>query len=141
MRHLHEDLPQDVREKYVLKGHFIGKTGHHIDRRLNKRDLLRSEAVLNRILQPMIRRIMSYRPTALLGQETAAALLVRRIGGAISIPAFSLPKTGDFLPPEDGDMSRAVLVEDNVITAQSIREALGSLRQAPATPIRAITSF
>jgi orotate phosphoribosyltransferase len=133
------DSPIDSLIEY---GHFVGKTGNHIDRLLRKDRLLNDIDLLHSLLTPMQEIVELYNPSVLIGQQRSAVLIANTISKATGIPIVEIPKKGNRVGLFKGiNTNRAMMIENNVITGGSLIEALESVYAFDIDPVIAITLF
>lgn len=133
-----------IQSNYLEYGHFLGKTGNHIDAKLDKKLLFSDEKRLSRAVGSLIHLTSLFSPELIVSEESHGALLARQVGEALDIPALIYTKGGSVKVTGEFDKERkyrATIVEDNVITGSSVRRLIKRVEELNVRVDRVVSVF
>ena len=124
------DLNPDM---FLRHGHFVGKTGDHIDAMLVKEILFDDAGLLATAVDGLADLVSERQPGLLVSQERHGAQLARMVGVQLNVPVLAYGKDGKVSSPHslvDTLNKRSMIIEDNITTGRSVRELMSLVEKA-----------
>ena len=123
------DLNPDM---FLRHGHFVGKTGDHIDAMLVKEILFDDAGLLATAVDGLADLVSERQPGLLVSQERHGAQLARMVGAQLDVPVLAYGKDGKASSSHglvDTLSKHSMIIEDNITTGKSVRELMSLVKK------------